>query len=531
MIIYVADAANHRIAKVDRTQTPARITTFAGVPGKAGFRDGPGNLAQFNDPYSLDVDPKTGVIYVADRLNNAIRRIVPSRRGPPTVETVVGGPRAARVPPQREFGGAEAGKRALRDWYSRDTSFADATINYPQVLRVDSQGNVVFGEDWTRTVRRVTFRSRTVERVAFLPDNGWGTWIWLDVDTDGVIGPVDDILVALSISLGRDHRLNQVGYSNDRVERFSSDVALNRRRQREWERGARRPQELSRGEGRILQGNAANIHEPTAHYPWAISIDDAESRYVVTGFGSSGVYSVRRALRGDPEALDVERFDAGSRIHRTGTASGFPPGVRPGYNELYGERGFNQFGASVLNFDDIALLKENRDGRADSRRFSTNVDIARFVRGGMDGVVRRPELTGDDLVSYIYFIRTNSLEGQIREINPQQIADDLARAQLHAPNDTRLPEIRDVVVRPLRGGGVRVTWKTDEPTLGVVTYGPNRWYGLTSPVERDFNTQHAVELRQVFGNGISGGTYHYSIRARDVAGNTAHTQDATFRVR
>jgi hypothetical protein len=68
--IFVADTKNHRIRRIALDGT---VTTFAGT-GVAGFADGAGAGAQFNEPTSL-VFGSTGTLYVADSLNHRIRVI------------------------------------------------------------------------------------------------------------------------------------------------------------------------------------------------------------------------------------------------------------------------------------------------------------------------------------------------------------------------------------------------------------------------------------------------------------------------
>ncbi len=68
-MVYVADTGNHKIRKI----TPEGVvTTLAG--SDAGFVDGNGTNAQFNNPYSIEIDVD-GLIYVADASNRSIRRI------------------------------------------------------------------------------------------------------------------------------------------------------------------------------------------------------------------------------------------------------------------------------------------------------------------------------------------------------------------------------------------------------------------------------------------------------------------------
>lgn len=80
--LYVADTGNHAIRKVTPEGT---VTTVAGT-GEAGFRDGPAAQAQFNGPIGVAVDG-TGRLYVADTYNDRIRVI--GRDG--VVGTLAGG--------------------------------------------------------------------------------------------------------------------------------------------------------------------------------------------------------------------------------------------------------------------------------------------------------------------------------------------------------------------------------------------------------------------------------------------------------
>lgn len=67
--IYIADA--HRIRKWNTTTD--KITTIAG--GDAGFADGPGKNAKFNQIFGIVIDPQRHILYVADGGNNRIRKI------------------------------------------------------------------------------------------------------------------------------------------------------------------------------------------------------------------------------------------------------------------------------------------------------------------------------------------------------------------------------------------------------------------------------------------------------------------------
>ncbi len=83
--LYVADTGNHRIRKITSGGPLAsEVTTFAG--SSDGFLDATGTAAQFNSPSGIGTDG-VGVLYIADELNQRIRKIVISSA---EVSTVAG---------------------------------------------------------------------------------------------------------------------------------------------------------------------------------------------------------------------------------------------------------------------------------------------------------------------------------------------------------------------------------------------------------------------------------------------------------
>ena len=80
--VYVADTGNNAIRKIT---SAGAVTTVAGLAGTFGSTDGTGSAARFNFPNGLAVD-STGNIYVADEINNTIRKVTPSG----TVTTLAG---------------------------------------------------------------------------------------------------------------------------------------------------------------------------------------------------------------------------------------------------------------------------------------------------------------------------------------------------------------------------------------------------------------------------------------------------------
>src|SRR3569833_369108 len=72
--LYVADMVNNTIRKI----TPkAEVTTLAGTVGVTGSADGVGAAATFSSPLGVATD-STGNVYVADTLNQLIRKITPT---------------------------------------------------------------------------------------------------------------------------------------------------------------------------------------------------------------------------------------------------------------------------------------------------------------------------------------------------------------------------------------------------------------------------------------------------------------------
>jgi sugar lactone lactonase YvrE len=127
--IYIADRINNRVRKVTPGGT---ITTFAGT-GEAGFtNDGePATTAELNKPEDVAVD-RRGNVYIADTGNQRIRRV--SLDG--TITTFAGTGR---------YGFSGDGGRAI-----------SASMAEPIAVAVDRRGNVYIG-DWRNSrVRKVT---------------------------------------------------------------------------------------------------------------------------------------------------------------------------------------------------------------------------------------------------------------------------------------------------------------------------------------------------------------------------------------
>jgi hypothetical protein len=123
--VYVVD--DDTIRKV----TPAGlVTTLAGVAGSEGSADGTGSAARFKFPNGVAVDT-AGNVYVADMMNNTIRKITPAG----VVTTLAG----------------LAGNPGIGDGTG-----AAAKFFWPSGVAVDGMGVVYVSDEGSYTIRKVT---------------------------------------------------------------------------------------------------------------------------------------------------------------------------------------------------------------------------------------------------------------------------------------------------------------------------------------------------------------------------------------
>lgn len=73
--LYIPDSLNHAVRRVN---VGTQVTSTVAGNGTTGTTNGPLGAARFNTPLDLSVDPE-GALYVADTVNNCIRRISPTR--------------------------------------------------------------------------------------------------------------------------------------------------------------------------------------------------------------------------------------------------------------------------------------------------------------------------------------------------------------------------------------------------------------------------------------------------------------------
>ena len=135
--LYVSDTNNHTIRKI--VIATKVVSTLAGTAGTSGSDDGDGTLAKFNTPNGITTDGTN--LYVADMLNNTIRKIVIATGAVSTL----------------------AGTAASTG--STDGSGTEALFKQPK--RITTDGTNLYVADTTRhTIRKIVIATKVVSTLA-----------------------------------------------------------------------------------------------------------------------------------------------------------------------------------------------------------------------------------------------------------------------------------------------------------------------------------------------------------------------------
>ena len=174
--LYIADALNHRIRKVDTTGV---ITTVAGNGTAASTGDGgSATNASLNFPTGVAVD-STGNIYIADQGNNRIRK-------------VTGG----TINPAAGTGTAGSANGVVGE------ATSVAQFNQPTGVAVDGSNNVYIADTLNHRIRKLTVSTATVTTVAgngtgdFSGDNGQATSASLNKPAGVAIDATNNLYIA-----------------------------------------------------------------------------------------------------------------------------------------------------------------------------------------------------------------------------------------------------------------------------------------------------------------------------------------------
>jgi DNA-binding beta-propeller fold protein YncE len=298
---YIADVENARIALLDTTL--GMLSTYAGVYGVEGYRDGDKSQALFFYPTSIAITPD-GTMYVCDRGNHALRSISPSG----VVTTAIATNPLAGGVSRPANGKFNSYNRTVTRTWRVDGSTNIANLLYPLCIRANSRGQVLIAEPWYSSIRVYDPLASTVKTL--MDFNDAREWQWIDVDTQGTFGPVDDIFIA--------HMLNN-------VTRVYSD-------------GSGAQDIMSSG---FFFPCPANMHS-APHYPWLVAV--GQGSLWTSGFGSMGISRLRKRTAADHPyvAAEFTRYAIGRSVWLRGDTTS-APGVSdlPGLDLLYGRFGVN----------------------------------------------------------------------------------------------------------------------------------------------------------------------------------------------
>lgn len=113
---------------INLTTNGQAVTTFSGTAGLTGLVNSTGSASRFNEPYGITAD-KNGNIFVADRLNNVIRKITPAG-----VATVFAGSGIAG---------------------STDGTATTSSFNEPWAIANDTLGNLYVADTKSYKIRKI----------------------------------------------------------------------------------------------------------------------------------------------------------------------------------------------------------------------------------------------------------------------------------------------------------------------------------------------------------------------------------------
>jgi hypothetical protein len=413
--------------------------------------------------------------------------------------------------PTGVMGGSPVFNTLNADVYSSPTSvsFAAGYLPFPNTLRFASGGDIIVAEGVTDVVRRVNLGSSTLTRIGtfsnYLDQDTGPAWIWLDVDTGplsspaGMCGPLDDIfLFKIQDPVSGAHYTWRMSLATDSIGRPTYSAAFI------GDGGTRLPQY-----GPIDWINFV-------HYPWAISLSRTEGRFIGSGVAETAAVMGRIKQSGDPVVdlstnYDGATFDRGGQIHIFGSTGGFPPGMRPSFWSLRGTMGdgFILNSAGNNTFEDL------------NATYATDGALAAYIQAGMGGAVPRPEMVGNDLRDYIYFIRRGTYAGSL----PAPVVPGADDANNAPAMILTLSVVRNSAIQ------ITVTWTTDLPTVGIVAVAPPGQRALSvysifstlSAPSGTYATSHSKACQVISGDT----PVHYTVVVQTQHGIFTHAADQT----
>ena len=180
--LYIAEAESDTVQKVD--VSTGLISTVAGV-GTNGYSGdgGPSVNAYLDTPTSVAVDA-AGNVYIADSMNNAVRRVAASSG----IITTVAGTGSAANPGDPNYG--DGGPATSAD------------LKWPEFLTVDPVGNIYIGDYANAVVREVNAQTGIIHTIAgngtpgYTGDGGLATDAEMRMPSGLAIGSTGTLYIA-----------------------------------------------------------------------------------------------------------------------------------------------------------------------------------------------------------------------------------------------------------------------------------------------------------------------------------------------
>jgi trimeric autotransporter adhesin len=207
--LYIADDGNGVIRRV--TASTGIITTVAGLPGDSSYSGdgGPAVKAQLHGPEGVAVDA-SGNLYIADTLNNVIRKVSASTG---IITTAAGNGYNAGIN-SGGFGGDHG-------------PATSAELSYPEGVALDASGNLYISDTLNMRLRRVDASTGIITTVAgngvqgSSGDNGAAT----SAELNHLLGVSADALGNLYIADTGNMRVRKVDASTGKISAMAGSGA------------------------------------------------------------------------------------------------------------------------------------------------------------------------------------------------------------------------------------------------------------------------------------------------------------------